>query len=323
MLLNSRVIALIVVCFAALLILTSCQLGYSTPETTEEAVSVPEVIGETVVVIEPVGVAQPTVEQQTIEQTPTEKKQPPATLSIVEPTANPPTEESVPKILLIDRMADWDNLTYTRLIEIAASKGVKVDIFDGHQFIIDDSYNGIIVFGGGDYKNPGYGGISPDRLRDLCNFAGGGGRFVFFALPRLAIINDSLRWACGPTVASEYITPPGKDVISVPGGVLSEMWSGLEIGSKTAYDEVSLQTYFESPLEPYTSMSNLDGVQRKTSVSGGFNSGGEYLFISNFATGDGDIQYRNNGNFLHDGNIDGWDNQKAVEILIDWLVGND
>ena len=39
--------------------------------------------------------------------------------------------------------------------------------------------------------------------------------------------------------------------------------------------------------------------------------------------GDADIQYRNAGNFLHDGNIDGWDNQEAAEILIDWLVRND
>ena len=353
---NTRILALISGCIVALLILTGCQPGHSSTQTTEPAVNTPEVIEETVVVVETVKVIQPTTKQQNFKYTPVEQEQPIAKRAIVEPKVCPPTatqpiaestinspiaapsidesstnsqmEESVPRILIIDMMADWDGLTYTRLTEIAALKGVQVDIFDEQNFDIVDSYDRIIVFGGGGggegYNKALFGGINTNRLMDLMGPIKRGGRLVFFVLPRVAYFNDSLSWFFATKVASEYITPPGQDIISIPGGVLSEMWSGLEIGSRTDYDEISLQTYFEppSPLIHSTSMSNQECEERKISISGGWDSG-EFLFISNFATGDEYIQYRNAGNFLHDGNIDGWDNQEAAEILIDWLVRNE
>lgn len=316
---NKRVISYAGVCFVALLILASCQPGYSP--------IVPEEIGETYMLVEALEVAQPTIEQQTINQTSAEKEEPTAPLTFVEPTSSSLPDEVVPKILLIDGMANWDDLTYTRLIEIAASKGVEVDIFDNKHFIVDDRYDGIIVFGGGggDYRSSS--GTSRSLLEELHGFNVDGGRFIFFALPRLAIHNGFIGnpWIYSITVASEDISPPGRDFISVPGGVLSEMWSGLIIGSRTSYDEVSLQTYFKAKyIENFshTSMSNRNGEQKITSISQVQHGKGDFLFVSNFVTGDADIKYRNEGNFLHDGNIDGWDNQRAAEILIDWLVGN-
>lgn len=88
---NTRVIALLGGCIVALLILTGCQPGFSTPETAELTVLVPEVIGETVVVVETVGAAQPTFEQPPAEQV-VEQSTEVATASPTEEVVDQPTE---------------------------------------------------------------------------------------------------------------------------------------------------------------------------------------------------------------------------------------
>ena len=134
--------------------------------------------------------------------------------------------------------------------------------------------------------------------------------------------NEELQSLFKIAAGSDDLTPPKKEIISVPGATLCALWDSLEVGSKKSYEDVALRTYFDtlSVDQQYTAMRNVEGEIRKTSVHAKLGNG-EYVFISNFATGGGGISYRNCGNLLHDGNIDDWDNLIAAERLLDWLVG--
>ena len=231
------------------------------------------------------------------------------------------------KILLIDKMTSWDGLDYVRLMEIAAQNGIELNLATGYKAnpkILDGSYKGIIVFGGGGGHNEdSYGGTTGEQLVDLQTFTKNGGRFVFFPLPRIAKFNDELRNLYRISTGSEFMTPFGKSVLAISGGQLTPLWEGIEVGSKKSYKKnLSLQTYFASlsPDQSYTSFANQEGEKRKVSIYNTIKKG-EYLFISSFSTGGGGISYRNIGNILHDGNISAWDNEIAAEKLILWLVG--
>jgi hypothetical protein len=65
-----------------------------------------------------------------------------------------------PRVLLIDKMAGWDNLNYLRLLEISAQNGIELELatgFNANPKILDGGYRGNIVFVGGrnPFRNPG------------------------------------------------------------------------------------------------------------------------------------------------------------------------
>jgi hypothetical protein len=232
------------------------------------------------------------------------------------------------KVLLIDKMTGWDGQQYLQLMEIAAGLDIDLILSTGYTAnpkILESGYNGIIVFGGGGGENNNSRGeTTAEQLVDLQIFTKRGGRIAFFALPKIRDFNDELRNLFKISAGSELMTTPKKKVYSTQGRALTPLWDGLEVGSKKSYDaDLGLWTYFASLNvgQEYTTIANQEGETRKVSIHDKLGDG-EYLFISSFSTGGGGIPFRNIGNILHDRNISAWDNEKAAERLLLWLVGN-
>jgi len=126
-----------------------------------------------------------------------------------------------PRVLLIDKMAGWDNLNYLRLLEISAQNGIELELATGSNAnpkILDGGYSGIIVFGGGrGASRNSYGGTTGEQLVDLQLFTKKGGRFAFFALPMLSVFNDELRNLAGKELHESRIAMavPSEELIAV------------------------------------------------------------------------------------------------------------
>ncbi|MCK4644459.1 hypothetical protein KAU32_12590 [bacterium] len=232
------------------------------------------------------------------------------------------------RILLIDRMTHWDGLNYMSLCELAVKYNVRIDLATGSKAkyeISNDKYSAIIIFGGGGGGNhKGYAGISSNLLSKLYSFVKAGGNLAFFTLPRMKDFNEDLHNLFSLYVGKEYITSNARKTRTMvkPGEIFWNKWKGLMIGSKESYPEyLAIMTYFAAlnADQKYTETTNKSGDKRKLSIEGTVGKG-KYLFISNFATGGGGIGYRNEGNILHDKNIDFRDNKKAGEILLEWLT---